>query len=90
MFKGFIVGHLDARPVPAPLDGILRGVVRDGLPVPAGVKLLEIDPRGRRARWTGIDERPRKIATAVSEAIRIRATLRAERRTEPAENEASS
>ncbi len=72
IFKGFVIGHLDGQPVPAPSDGILRGLVRDTTPVPAGVKLLEIDPRGRNARWTGTDERGRAIAEATTRAIRLR------------------
>lgn len=71
VFKDFVVGHLDGEPVTAPLDGVLRGVARDGLHIPAGVKLLEIDPRGRSAKWTGIDERSARIASAVGRAIRI-------------------
>jgi xanthine dehydrogenase accessory factor len=69
VFKDFVVGHLGNMPVRAPFDGILRGIVRDGTEVPAGAKLLEIDSRGRRANWTGIDDRGRLIATAVAEAI---------------------
>jgi xanthine dehydrogenase accessory factor len=69
VFKDFIVGHLGNEPVRAPFDGILRGIVRDGTEVPAGVKLLEIDSRGRRASWTGTDDRGRLIANAVAEAI---------------------
>jgi hypothetical protein len=69
VFKDFIVGHLGNFPVRAPFDGILRGVVRDGTEVPAGAKLLEIDSRGRRANWTGTDDRGRLIADAVVEAI---------------------
>ncbi len=72
VFKGFVVGHLDGRPICAPLDGVIRGLVRDGLRVPSRVKLLEIDPRGRSASWTGIDERSRAIAEAVLEAIWIK------------------
>jgi xanthine dehydrogenase accessory factor len=74
IFKDFIVGHLDGEAVRAPFDGILRGVVRDGTEVPEGVKLLEIDPRGRRAAWTGIDGRGKTIANAVTKAISIRTT----------------
>ncbi|MCK9915713.1 hypothetical protein MXD81_41800 [Microbacteriaceae bacterium K1510] len=73
VFKNFVVGHLDGRPIHAPLDGIIRGIVRDGLSVPAGVKLLEIDPRGRQASWTGIDARGRDIAEATVKAIRLKA-----------------
>jgi hypothetical protein len=69
VFKDFIIGHLGSETMRAPFDGILRGVARDGIEVPAGVKLLEIDPRGRRASWTGIDKRSRMIAVAVMKVI---------------------
>jgi len=69
VFKDFVVGHLGNEPVLAPFDGIVRGIVRDGTEVPAGAKLLEIDSRGRRANWTGTDDRGRLIANAVAEAI---------------------
>jgi len=69
VFKGFVLGHLAGAPVRAPCDGILRGVARDGQDMPQGVKLLEIDPRGRHAQWTGIDDRGRTIAAAVLRAV---------------------
>lgn len=69
IYKDFVVGHLGHTPVHAPFDGILRGVVRDGTEVPAGVKLLEIDSRGRKAVWTGIDSRGQTIASAVTKAV---------------------
>ena len=69
VFKDFVVGHLGNAAVRAPFDGILRGIVRDGTEAPAGAKLLEIDSRGRRAKWTGTDDRGRLIADAVAQAI---------------------
>ena len=69
-------GLLDGVPVFAPLDGIVRGIVRDGLEVTAGVKLLEIDPR-ERPGWTGIDERGRGIARATLNAIAFENARRA-------------
>ena len=57
----------------APRDGILRGIARDGIEVPAGIKLLEIDPRGRDAQWTGTDGRGRAIASATAAAVRLHA-----------------
>ena len=64
MFRNFAVGKLNGEVIRAPFE-----IVRDSTEVPAGVKLLEIDPRGREARWTGIDERGRKIAMATMKAI---------------------
>jgi hypothetical protein len=81
VYKGFAVGHLSGAPVSAPYDGILRGIVRDGSDVPAGIELLEIDPRGRDAQWTGIDERGQTIAQATLAAIEQHVAARAARQT---------
>lgn len=69
IYKGLQLGSLGGEPVLAPIDGILRGIVRDGARVPARVKLLEIDPRGRSASWTGMDARGRAIAAGVAGAV---------------------
>jgi xanthine dehydrogenase accessory factor len=72
VYKDFLIGHLGNVPVRAPFDGVVRGVVRDGTEVPAGVKLLELDPRGRNANWTGLDARALIIAKAVNRALSFR------------------
>jgi hypothetical protein len=77
VYKGVVIGHLGGSPVAAPIDGFIRGLVRDGLRAPAGVKLLEIDPRGRAAAWTGIDERCEAIARATVLAVRVKLAERA-------------
>ncbi|MFN5684200.1 xanthine dehydrogenase [Bradyrhizobium sp.] len=76
IYKGFVVGHLSGVPVTAPYDGILRGIVRDGCEVAAGVALAEIDPRGRHAQWTGIDAQGQALAQATLAAIRLHAADR--------------
>lgn len=78
VFKDFHIGYLGNEQVRAPFDGVVRGVVRDGTEVPAGVKLLEIDPRGRAADWTGLDARARVISGAVSRALAFRKAGRVE------------
>lgn len=83
VFKDFIIGHVDGEPVTAPLDGALRGVARDGLQIPAGVELLEIDPRGRAAKWTGIDEKSALVASSVARAVRVELAERAADRRAP-------
>ena len=80
IFKGMVVGHHDGAPVYAPIDGYLRGVARDATFVPHGVKILEIDPRGRAANWTGSDQRGRSIAEATVKAMRVRTAQRASAR----------
>lgn len=66
------VAAIGDEPLLAPLDGILRGLVHDGVPVPQGAKVLEVDPRGDPAKVSGIGERPRRIAEGVLAAIRSR------------------
>jgi len=80
VYRDLVLGHLSGIPVLAPRDGILRGIVRDGSEVPAGVKLLEIDPRGRDAQWTGTDKRGRAIANATIAAVRLHAARRTTQR----------
>lgn len=70
--KGAVLGHLEGDAVLAPMDGSLRGIARDGTTMPPGVKVLEVDPRGDAARWTGIDDRGRRIAQAALTAISLR------------------
>jgi xanthine dehydrogenase accessory factor len=71
VFKDYTIGFLGSTPVAAPFDGILRGVVRDGTEVPVDIKLLELDPRGRGAVWSGIDIRAERLAKAVMHALAI-------------------
>jgi hypothetical protein len=70
IFKGFPLGRIGSQLIEAQMDGILRGIVRDDIDVPAGVKVVEIDPRGRKARWMGIDERGHALADATYEALK--------------------
>ncbi len=69
VYRGFQLGSLGGISVLAPMDGVLRGIARDGSRVPADVKLLEIDPRGRQA-CSGMDERGRAIGDSLVAAIR--------------------
>jgi xanthine dehydrogenase accessory factor len=66
---GEIVATIGAEQIAAPLDGILRGLTHDGVPVEAGTKVLEVDPRGDVSAVIGIAERPRRIAQGVLGAI---------------------
>ena len=57
-------------PVPATLDGLLRGLLRDGYPVTKGFKIADIDPRLEEYRnCFTISDKSRCIAGGVLEAI---------------------
>jgi len=67
---GAPVAQIEAKLLVAPLDGVLRGLTRDGIPVEVGTKVIEIDPRGDSAFVRGIGERPGQIADGVVAAIK--------------------
>ena len=66
--KGDIVLLVDETPVPASIDGIVRGLIRE-IPVAAGRKLGDIEPKGEIAYCYTISEKARAIAGGVLEAL---------------------
>lgn len=63
--QGESIATIDGETLTAPLAGVLRGLTRSGIPVEAGTKVVEIDPRGETTQAFGLGERPRRIAEAV-------------------------
>jgi xanthine dehydrogenase accessory factor len=70
--RGQDIAEIGLVALAAPLDGVLRGLTRDGVPVTAQTKVIEVDPRGPAAEVRGIGERPRRIADGVLAAVRGR------------------
>ncbi len=66
---GQVVASIDDAELKAPLAGILRGLVHDGVTVPERAKVVEVDPRCDPSKVLGIGERPGRIAEGVLEAI---------------------
>lgn len=72
--KGDVIAVVETEtgtvPVEATLDGILRGLIRDGYPVGAGFKMADIDPRiDEYNNCFTISDKARCIAGGVLEAI---------------------
>ncbi|HYB00991.1 MAG TPA: selenium-dependent molybdenum cofactor biosynthesis protein YqeB [Ktedonobacteraceae bacterium] len=65
----FIKSDDATTPITAAIPGILRGLVRDGLAVSAGMKVGDIDPRAIREHCFTISDKSRAIAGGVLEAI---------------------
>ncbi|MBC8376661.1 MAG: EF2563 family selenium-dependent molybdenum hydroxylase system protein [FCB group bacterium] len=57
------------KPVYAPLDGMVRGMISEHTPVVKGMKIGDIDPRGESVEYLQISEKARTIAAGVFEAI---------------------
>jgi xanthine dehydrogenase accessory factor len=64
-----IVGHVAGHAVTARLDGMLRGLIRPGTAVTTGLKLGDIDPRGKREHCHTISDKARAIAGAALEGV---------------------
>ena len=72
--KGDVIALVETEdgvvPVKATLDGILRGLIRDGYPVKVGFKMADIDPRAEELdNCFTISDKARCIAGGVLEAI---------------------
>ena len=67
--KGSVVAVADDFPVIAQVSGVVRGLLRDGAGVKKGMKVGDIDPRGKREHCFTISEKARAIAGGVLEAI---------------------
>ncbi|MBW3591886.1 MAG: hypothetical protein KY393_08600 [Actinobacteria bacterium] len=66
---GEVVAHIGSARLTAPVGGILRGLVRSGVEVAEGAKVVEVDPRAGRSKVLGIGPRPGRIAEGVLRAI---------------------
>ena len=61
--EGRCSGHeIDGVDVLSPLDGVLRGILDDGLTVPVGFKIGDVDPRGSVEHCFTISDKGRAIA----------------------------
>jgi xanthine dehydrogenase accessory factor len=56
-------------PVVARISGVLRGVLRDGVPVGAGDRIGDIDPRGITEDLNHISDKAMRVAEGVLEAL---------------------
>lgn len=69
--RGDILGYIGDTPLYASLDGVLRGLIRDGFAVPRrGFKVADIDPRiQERKNCFTISDKARALAGSVLTAI---------------------
>jgi xanthine dehydrogenase accessory factor len=67
--KGDFLGSIDNKPILAPFDGCLRGLMHDGIYVKGGIKIGDLDPRLDKNLIYFISEKALAIAGGVLEAI---------------------
>lgn len=66
---GQVIATVDGAPIIAEFNGVLRGLVHDGLPVTADMKVGDLDPRGVREHCFTISDKARAVGGGVLEAI---------------------
>ena len=67
--KGDVIADVNGMPVFATIDGMIRGLLHDGLDVPEHFKIADIDPRGSRADYLTCSDKARALGGAVLEAV---------------------
>lgn len=66
---GQTVAMVDDQPVTAQIDGIVRGLLQDNVPVKTGMKSGDIDPRGCYEHCFTVSDKARAVGGGVLEAI---------------------
>jgi xanthine dehydrogenase accessory factor len=64
-----IVAYVDRSPVCSRVDGVLRGLLHDGLWVTTGMKVGDVDPRGVASHCFTISDKALAVGGGVLEAI---------------------
>ncbi len=66
---GQLIARVGGAPVVAPFEGVLRGLAHDGLPVRAGAKIGDVDPRGIPGNCFSISDKALAVGGGVVEAV---------------------
>jgi len=66
---GQIIAYVNQTPIHTEIDGVVRGLLADGLHVPAGMKVGDVDPRGVAEHCFTISDKAWAIGGGVLEAI---------------------
>ena len=68
--KGQMIARVGDVPVFATIDGVLRGLIREGYPVAEGLKIADIDPRTEQSSFCDtVSDKARAIGGGVVEAL---------------------
>lgn len=62
--EGDVIAWIGEHEIKAPLTGMVRGLLNDGLAVVGGFKIGDIDPRGETADFTSVSDKAGRLAAA--------------------------
>ena len=66
---GDVVGEVNGAEIKSELNGLLRGLLHDGVMVSKGMKIGDVDPRGNRDFLHSVSDKANSIAGGVVEAV---------------------
>lgn len=69
--SGDLIGEVDGEPVYTTIGGVLRGILRSGLPVTLGFKVGDVDPRAAREHCFTVSDKALAVAGGVLEAAGV-------------------
>ncbi|WP_330392642.1 selenium-dependent molybdenum cofactor biosynthesis protein YqeB [Geosporobacter subterraneus] len=67
-----VISFVGEQPVQAGIEGLIRGLIHEGIYVKSGMKIGDVDPRGNFEYVNSISDKARNIAGGVLEAIMIK------------------
>jgi len=67
--EGRPVGEVGGAAICAPFKAVVRGAIRDGLEVPAGLKIGDVDPRCDPGACWKISDKAMAVGSGVREAV---------------------
>ena len=74
--KGDVILSVEGANVRAPFDGVVRGLIHEGIKVRKGMKVGDVDPRTETFRCWTVSEKSLAIGGGVLEAILTKETIR--------------
>ena len=66
---GEVAGYVSGEPMVCTIDGVLRGLIADGIPVRKGMKSGDVDPRGNVENCYTVSDKATAVGGGVLEAI---------------------
>ncbi len=69
--SGQVLGEVAGTPVVSRINGIVRGMIHDGLKVSTGQKIGDVDPRGNKELCYKISDKANAIGSAALEALMV-------------------
>ncbi len=74
--EGDVIAKVDGASLVAPFDGVLRGLMHDGVRVQEGLKVGDLDPRGDASYCYEISDKALAVGGGVLEAVLSRPEIR--------------